>query len=226
MNLVIEEDVVAAYHPLVGVIVARGVDNTKAVAEIDGLFAEVAEKVRAEFAPLESPQKHPHLAAWRQAFKRFGADPQAYRNSAEALARRVLKGDSLPRINTLVDLYNCVSLKYVLPVGGEDTKAIVGTLRLAHADGTEEFFRIGSADNDPPAQGEVVYKDDAGVVCRRWNWREAERTKLTETTTDAIIVIDGVPPIAREAVAAATTELAGLIERFCGGTAETEVREH
>ncbi|MEK9177168.1 MAG: phenylalanine--tRNA ligase beta subunit-related protein [Patescibacteria group bacterium] len=224
MQLRIQKELVEIFHPVIGVVDTRGVDNAKTLPEVGALLEEVAEGTRNYFATLESPAKHPHIAAWRGAYKKFGSDPHEYRCSAEALVRRVLKGGSLPRINTLVDLYNLISLKYVLPVGGENTDAIEGDLVLALASGTEEFIRLNGTENEPPKQGEAVYKDDGGVVCRRWNWREAERTKMTPETVNAIIVIDAVAPIERSAVEVATEELATLVKRYCGGEVRSEVR--
>jgi DNA/RNA-binding domain of Phe-tRNA-synthetase-like protein len=137
----------------------------------------------------------------------------------------VLKGNSIWGINPLVDLYNFVSLKYVVPVGGENLAAVKGDVQLGFATGAETFMRLGSNENDPPLEGEVIYRDDVDVICRRWNWREAERTKLTASTTDAIIVIDGMAPMTRDQVEAALDELSQLIQQYCGGTMELkEVR--
>ena len=137
--------------------------------------------------------------------------------------RRVIKGDAIPHINKLVDLYNYISLKYVIPVGGEDMDAIRDNLQLAFANGTEQFVRLNGTENEPPDKGEVVYKDDEGVICRRWNWREADRTKLTERTKEAIIVIDALAPVSRAVVDRAMNELALLIKKHCGGEAEVNI---
>ena len=107
----------------------------------------------------------PHIAAWRAAFSAFGAKPSKYPCSAEALAARVLKGGTLPRVNVLVDLYNAVSARALTPVGGEDLDHLQGGLRLAIADGDEPFDGHDGA----PRPGEIVWRDDAGVTCRRWN---------------------------------------------------------
>jgi len=219
----IQKEIVDAFKPIIGVIYVEGADNTKSVGEIGMLLGQVSDEVKKLFAQFESPSKHPFITAWRQAFKKFGSDPHEYRCSAEALVRRALKGEKLPRINTLVDLYNYISLKYILPVGGENTDAIQGDLQLAFANGSEEFIRLNGAENEPPKAGEVVYKDEKGVICRRWNWREAERTKMTEETKNAIIVIYAIPPTERPLVEKATQELAELVHKYCGGEVTTEV---
>ena len=131
----------------------------------------------------------PHIAAWREAFRAFGAKPQRTRNSAEALMRRA---DALPRINALTDAYNAVSVRFQTPLGGENLAAYDGPLRLVRATGDEEFGTLASGAEtiEHPEPGEVVWRDDAGVTCRRWNWRQCYRTRLTEETTDAVFICD------------------------------------
>ena len=224
MNLAIQKEIFEEFDkPIIGVIIAKEVDNHGARDDIDTLLRKAEAETRERFSKSESFGANPNIAAWRSAYKKFGSDPHQYRSSVESLVRRVCKDDSLPYINKLVDLYNYISLKYVVPVGGEDIDMIRGNLRLAFADGAEPFIRLNGTENEPPSTGEVVYKDDEGVICRRWNWREADRTKLTEKTKNAIIVLDALAPVDRATVEQATQELAKLITQFCGGKAKGEV---
>ena len=135
----------------------------------------------------------PELAAWREAYRAFGAKPQRTRPSVEALLRRVDTG--LPRVDRLTDLYNAVSVAHLLPAGGEDLSAYVGPPRLVRADGTESFDTQESGEPvvERPEPGEVIWRDDDGVTCRRWNWRQCVRTRLTERTTHAIFILDWLP---------------------------------
>ncbi|MEZ4529653.1 MAG: phenylalanine--tRNA ligase beta subunit-related protein [Thermomicrobiales bacterium] len=71
--------------------------------------------------------------------------PSKYRSSIEAMLRSAQSGRLRP-INPLVDLYNAISLRHLLPVGGEDLAAIVGDVRLTRAQGDEEFTPLGSKD--------------------------------------------------------------------------------
>ncbi|UXT61237.1 B3/4 domain-containing protein (plasmid) [Agrobacterium fabrum] len=121
-----------------------------------------------------------HLAGWAEVYIRFGAKPNRTPCSAQALRKRVQKDGRIPAINPLVDLYNAVSLRYAIPVGGENFDAYVGKPRLTVADGTEEFDTVmnGEAFIENPIKGEVVWRDDTGVTCRRWNWRQGTRTRL------------------------------------------------
>ncbi|MEK7099288.1 MAG: phenylalanine--tRNA ligase beta subunit-related protein [Patescibacteria group bacterium] len=218
MTVIIQKEIHETFdHPVIGVIDCQGIDNIGNPAEIQDMLRRAEADARRMFSQYESHGLHPHLSAWRKAYKQFGADPHQYRCSAESLARRVLKGDSVPHINTLVDLYNYISLKYVIPVGGEDADAIRGDVQLAFAEGTEQFIRLNGTENEPPFKGEVVYKDDESVLCRRWNWREADRTKLTPRTANAVIVLDGLAPLNRAEMERVVRELSELIGTFCGG---------
>ncbi|WP_433610310.1 B3/B4 domain-containing protein [Dactylosporangium sp. CA-139114] len=131
---------------------------------------------------------HPHLEAWRDVYRGFGAKPQRTPCSAEALRKRAAKGD-VPSVNRIVDAYNAVSIRFAVPIGGEDRAALVGTERLVRAAGDEPFD--GAAADEPPKPGEVIWRDDIGVTCRRWNWRQGRRTALTEATTSAVFLLEG-----------------------------------
>jgi DNA/RNA-binding domain of Phe-tRNA-synthetase-like protein len=106
-------------------------------------------------------------------------------------------------VNRLVDLYNEVSVRWAVPVGGEDVDRVVGTVRLVFATG-EEAFDGG----DPPKPGEVVWADEAGVTCRRWNWRQGRRTRLELETTRAYFLFDALPVFDEQSLAAAMGDLA------------------
>ena len=156
----------------------------------------------------------PHVAAWREAYRAFGAKPQRTRNSLEALLRRAESG--LPRVNRLTDIYNAISVSHQLPLGGEDLSRYVGPPRLVVATGAERFDTTadGAEVIEHPEPGEVVWCDDAGVTCRRWNWRQARRTQRHDGTTSALFIIDVLDPVTDDEVAAATEELIGHLRRL------------
>ena len=188
------------------VLVAHGIANGPGDASSERWLAGAEAPLRAR--GLGAAKEHPHIAAWRDAFSAFGAKPSKYPSSAEALAARVLKGGELPRVNLLVDLYNAVSVRHLIPLGGEDADHLQGPLRLAVATGDESF----DGDDERVAPGEIVWRDDAGVTCRRWNWRQGRRTRLTETTRNAFFVFDS---LASPDLAQAAAELeAELLRRW------------
>jgi DNA/RNA-binding domain of Phe-tRNA-synthetase-like protein len=157
----------------------------------------------------------PHVAAWRDAYRSFGAKPQRTRTSVEALLRRAV-GPGLPRVNRLTDLYNAVSVLHQLPLGGEDLTCYAGSPRLIRATGKEPFDT--TADGNPivehPPLGEVVWCDEAGVTCRRWNWRQARRTQLSDHTTTAVFILDALQPMTDQQLHAAADDLVQHLTRI------------
>ena len=159
------------------------------------------------------PGEHPHLKLWRDAYSAFGAKPSAYPCSAEALIQRVVKGgtDAVPGINCLVDAYNAVSLAHLLPIGGEDLDRLAGPCVLRFAT-TKDADVEPAAAAEAPKPGEMVWADDLGWTCRRWNWRQGPRTRLTESTRNAYFIIEGMTPALTETeLDEATRELAERI---------------
>jgi DNA/RNA-binding domain of Phe-tRNA-synthetase-like protein len=175
------------------IIYATGLANGPSDEESVGLLRAAEQETRERLAGMR-PADHPHIAAWRKAFSAFGAKPSKYPSSTEALLGRVLKGNELPAINRVVDIYNATSLRRALPVGGEDRDALASGLVLTFADGDEPFDVLSDGGPSHPEPGEVVWKDAAGVTCRRWNWRQGRRTMLTEETTNAYFVLDRLAP--------------------------------
>jgi DNA/RNA-binding domain of Phe-tRNA-synthetase-like protein len=174
--------------------------------ESDALL-KAAEAAAAEALATGPVEQLPHVAAWREAYRAFGAKPQRTRNSLEALLRRAASG--LPRVNRLTDLYNAVSVLHGIPLGGEDLSRYTGAPRLVRATGNEPFDTAADGIDliEHPDHGEVVWCDDAGVTCRRWNWRQARRTQLDEHTTAALFILDALEPMSDEALHAAAEDL-------------------
>jgi DNA/RNA-binding domain of Phe-tRNA-synthetase-like protein len=175
---------------------------------------QTAETAAADLLVDQSVDQLPHVAAWRDAYRAFGAKPQRTRNSLEALLRRTANG--LPRINRLTDIYNAVSILHQVPLGGEDLSRYDGPPRLIRATGEEAFDTIsdGNVVIEHPEPGEVVWCDGAGVTCRRWNWRQGRRTQLTDATTTALFILDALNPMTDRALHAAADDLAAHLTRL------------
>lgn len=132
---------------------------------------------------------NPVIQVYRKAYQQFKTKKGA-RSSIEALLKRVSGNNPVRSINPLVDIYNAVSLRYALPVGAEDLDTFVGNLQLTITEGGDEFYLIGDDTNQPTLPGELCYKDQAGAVCRCFNWRDGERTMITDQTKNAFLVIE------------------------------------
>lgn len=194
-----------------------GIDNTVDEAK-DPYFKELLDKgtKRAwEFIDEENYTQSEFVQEWRQAFSKFKTKKGA-RSSIEALLKRVHQGREFYPINPLVDLYNSVSMAYALPCGGEDMDKLVGGLSLGQAKGGEPFFPLGAEEDAPALEGEIIYYDQEGAVCRCLNWREAQRTMLTEDTKDAILVIEAINEEQAKRAQTAMQELKDLAKYYFG----------
>jgi DNA/RNA-binding domain of Phe-tRNA-synthetase-like protein len=210
---------------VLGIIIARNINNSGERSEIITALRQEEAKTVERFAGV-SVNEHPQIVPWREAYRKFGAKPKDYPSSVENLIKRVSKGYSLPHINLLVDIYNTISLRHIVPVGGEDLDKIEGDIQLVFASDHEAAIRLlGEQEDRAPKPGEVIYKDNVGAICRRWNWKEADRTKFTETTKNAVIVIEGLPPVFRIQIENILQELAALIVEYCGGNISTTIIE-
>ncbi|MGM0379897.1 MAG: B3/B4 domain-containing protein [Bacillota bacterium] len=194
-----------------GVVLAKDLINKYDDKEYYQNLIKEAEYEAKKFIKKDQLSKNEVVKVWRDAFKKFKTKKGA-RASIEALLKRVQKGKSLSSINPLVDIYNSISLKYGLPCGGEDIDKFEGNVRLTLANGDEDFVRLGSDKNSPPYKDEVVYKDDAGAICRCFNWREAMRTILTEKTKDAFLIIELIDDKREDVLKEAINDLSNQIE--------------
>ena len=202
---------------IIGVVIAKGISNIRIIEEIQNQIREQEKEIRAKYNT-ETLSQNPKIDIWRKTYSAFGAKPKEHKSSVESLYRLILNGVNLRHINNLVDIYNFISLKYMVPAGGEDIDKIKGDIVLAFADTNEApVLLLGDKEPRMPHHGEVIYKDGISTICRRWNWREADRTKLTEETKNCILVIEGFYSISSDEIKNAAKELKELVQRFCGG---------
>jgi DNA/RNA-binding domain of Phe-tRNA-synthetase-like protein len=198
------------------VIVAEGLRPGPGDEATGALLSDAEAKARAALGGSGPEQLEP-VAAWRRAYQAFGAKPKRTRPSVEALLRRVEAG--LPRIDRLTDIYNAISVSHLLPAGGEDLARYRGPARLTRAAGDEPFdtVRDGQPVTEHPEPGEVIWRDDDGVTCRCWNWRQCVRTRITGDTTRAMFILDGLPELGPDGLAAAGQDLTGRLTAFNPG---------
>ncbi|PMR66176.1 hypothetical protein C1I62_03395 [Streptococcus intermedius] len=201
----------------ISIMVVKGLDNSVDESK-DTYFKSLLNKgsKRAEtFIEDDTFTQNIVIQEWRNAFSKFRTKKGA-RSSIEALLKRVSQGREFDPINPLVDLYNSVSLSYAVPCGGEDMAKIQGDLHLGKAEGGEAFFPLGAETDAPALPEEIIYYDDEGAVCRCFNWREAQRTMLTEGTTAAVLVIEAINEDQAKRAQVAMNELKSLVEDYFG----------
>ncbi|HAT4208997.1 TPA: B3/4 domain-containing protein [Clostridium perfringens] len=222
-KFIIEDDFWELFpNAKIGIITYNGIDNTiKDENQYKDMISQ-GEKEALNHLPNEEFSSNEVIKVWRDAFKKFKTKKGA-RSSIEALLKRVSTGKGLGTINPLVDIYNSISLKYAMPCGGEDMDKFIGDIRLTKATGDESFITLGSDKSEPPYEGEIVYKDDEGAICRCWNWRESVRTLLTEDTKNAFLCIELVDEKREKDFENALKELSQLVEENLGGKSEISI---
>ncbi len=205
----------------IGIIVAR---DMKGADEVDPSDAESIRRLLSEaneqanqYLTSNVISENEMVKVWREAYSKFKTKKGA-RCSIENLLKRVLKGNPVGSITPSVDIYNAVSLKYALPVGGEDLDTVVGDFRLGVTQGGDVFLPIGEDEEDPTLAGELCYRDDAGAICRCWNWRDGQRSALSDDSKNAILVMECVDPARIDTLNEALDEFAELMSRHLGAT--------
>ena len=227
MKLIIAEDIVNVFHHLrIGVVVARGIDNLGYSEEIERIKRASAEAVRQKLSP-ENLSRHPYIAAWRETYRRFGTKPKKYRPTAEALLRRILRGEDIPTISKVVDLYLAVEAEFYLPIGGYDLDRITGDIVLRFSPGGESFIPFGMTQvKETTYPGEIVYSDSSKILTRRWNYRDCDSAKITRETRNLVLFCEAaLSDIPIDPLARCVQQLAIYLQRFCNGSIVTHLIE-
>lgn len=188
-----------------GVVIAKGFPQGGQPAVADKLAASLA-AAGANFP--DGVKSHPAIAVWRDAFTKLGLNPNKFASSVEALHTRAVKTGHIPSINSVVDLGNAVSLKYILPIGAHDIGRMTGDIHLRLSRPGDIFTPFGSPASEEVPPGEIVYADGAEVRTRRWVWRQGDKAKIEHDSRDIFFPIDGFADLNKAAVLAAREELA------------------
>ena len=206
----------------IGVVICHGIDNS--IRDKEQYEKMILEAEKEALKHLQNPEfsSNEIIKMWRESFQKFKTKKGA-RSSIEALLKRVNNGNHLGTINPLVDIYNSISLRYGLPCGGEDIDTFAQDIRLTKAVGNENFVTLGTDENAPPYEGEIVYKDNEGAICRCFNWRESVRTMLTENTKNAFLCIELIDEVRLIEFENALKDLAKTVEDNLGGTCKISI---
>lgn len=200
-----------------GVVVAEEVDNQVGSEVVTNMLEAQVRTLNQELGGT-NVREHPHVAVWREAFRKLDLNPNKFPSSIEALTKRIAKKAKLPSINKIVDLVNILSLKYILPMGAHDREILPGDIELRFARSEDKFIPFGSTDPEPVDEGEVVYVTGNQVRTRKWVWRQGEKAKVVPETRRLFCPIDAFYGVTDEAAKAAQTELAAMLKEHCGAT--------
>ncbi|MEV6910704.1 phenylalanine--tRNA ligase beta subunit-related protein [Amycolatopsis sp. NPDC051071] len=196
---------VRAGHPAlaVGTLTATGI-TTALPVDIDKFLARASRRLA------DGPESEfPEIQAWRRAFGKMGLKPTQYRCASESLLRRLRKEGTLPRIHPVIDLCNAVSVAYAIPVAVLDVAKIGGSLEVRHARGDEKYVTFAGT-VEQPNPGEVIFADEDGQAhARRWTNRQSGHSAVSATTSDVLIVSEGLHATAAEDVRLLIEAIAG-----------------
>ena len=186
----------------------------KSATEIKQLLDDANKKAK-KYLPSDVISENPVIRVWREAYAKFPTKKGA-RCSIESLLKRVLHDHPVKTIAPTVDITNAISLKYAFPIGAENMDAFVGDIHVGIMKGGEDFWPIGSDKPEPPLAGEIAYYDEAGVICRCWNWRDGKRTEVTDETTTEFMAMECIEPERYSQLEEAIDELEDLLKRYVG----------
>ena len=193
MKFKIEKEVFDKYPDVfVGVIVLKGIDNRGYDAHIERLLLEVEEFIKTNYLI----DKLDELSSPWEAEMRI-KNIKAFKTIVQVLMEKILTVGKITRLNKLMDTINYFALKNIVPISAEDLDHVSGDIRLAIAEGRETFIpSIG--EKAKTEKDEVIYRDDIQVLARKWNWKESYATQVKETTRNAIVYLDGLPPMEKK----------------------------
>ena len=177
---------------------------------VDDLRAKALASLNARASTPEALGELKNIAVWREAYKTFGTKPTKFRPTHEALARRLLKDGVWPDIDPIVDIYLTNQTDHLLPHGGYDAATLAEDLSLYVSPGNEPFEPLGGG-QEATEPGEVVYRDRQRVLTRRWNYRDCDATKITEHTTEFVLMIEALGEIEASLVEKACSD---LVQRY------------
>ena len=164
--------------------------NVRKGYSLDPFLDELSKKLTVS---KETLKDHPTVRVLRDFYWRMGVDPTKVRPSSEALARRFLTNNSIPKINNVVDAGNIASIETLVPIGIYDAEKIVGNFTLRLANSNEEFIDISNARHR--LQGREIVLSDSNGAMHVFPYRDSFRTRVTEQTKRVLIVGCGVPGI-------------------------------
>lgn len=199
---------------VLGLIAIPDIEVTAGTPAVAALLSAAEDTVHQESLSKADVSALPTIAAWRDAYRGFGANPSRFPCAAESLLRRVAKGERLPRINALVDLCNGVSLAERLPVASCDAGGLGSALTVGPAEGSEVYLPLGAPDAaEHPDPGEIVYADAQGRAhSRRWNWRQGDLIKTDRGRRRLLITVEAVHDGGRQPVARALRRIGDVLD--------------
>lgn len=197
----------------------KGIVNTKSTPELDAFLAQELEHMKAIWSEKDY-KRDPILMGFRDLHTKVGRSNRDYPASPEVLLRLLIEKGRFPRINSIVDIYNFISIKTQLALGAHDVAHIHGNVTLRLTKGDELFFPLGKTEKVLVPAGEYSYCDDGNHIICRLEVLQGESTKITLKTQNIFLIIQGNMNTGSRYIEDAAKELTNLLVKYCGGEPE------
>jgi DNA/RNA-binding domain of Phe-tRNA-synthetase-like protein len=213
MRFVVSPKIFELYPGLkLPVVVAQGLEPTANSIRVEKLWREAWEEAGLLASTYANAQSHPRVAAWREAMAATGVSGRKYPSSVESLLRRAFKGGEPPHINPLVDFYNSISLRYVVPAGGFDLALLGDALELRLTREADTFRPLDSASAERVEPKEVAYASGNEILTRHFVWKQSHTGLLNESTRSVFLVSEVLGEVEESADGLAQAVLEDLCE--------------
>lgn len=214
MKFVIEDRIFDAIDNLyIGVVVAKGFDNSKEYPEVEEKLNEALKVAEERFRDVKVKEDEA-VVPYREAFRKLGINPNKFQCSVEAMFGRISKGKGIPSINPLVNINNSISLFNTLPMGTHDLSEVDDSIEMRLSREGDTFIPMGSDVVESPDADEVVYAVGNEVRTRRWTQRQSEKGKIDKDTNYVFFPIDGFKGINDVAVDKVVKELSEVMKGY------------
>ena len=191
MRFVVSPEIFKLYPGLrLPVAVAEDVEADVDAAGVEKLWRQAWEEAGQLVPNYGNAQSHPRVAAWREAMAATGVSGRKFPSSVESLLRRAFKGGETPTISPLVDFYNSVSLRHVVPAGGFDLAQLGDVLELRLTREGDTFRPLDSTSAERVEPGEVAYASGNEILTRHFVWKQSHTGLLGESTRSVFLVCE------------------------------------
>ncbi len=216
----IDSEVAKKYPSInIGIAIIKNIQikktNPELVKEIDAFLSQQSHLSN------EVISSYPEVVTYRKLYKEMGIDWHSRRPSPEALLRRISQKKDLYQINTCVDAYNLIVMKNRVSVGAFNYDKFHFPTIMRFPKAGEEILLLGDKEPTKFKPQELAYFDEMGGYNIDFNYRDAQRTAVTEDTKDILLNIDGIFDIDREKVERSLKESIDIILKYCGGHVES-----
>lgn len=217
MKFNIDPQIFEKYQDLkIGLVIIKNLANERRISTVEGLLRGVTAQRGTEFSRKDIDAET-LIKVWNQAYSKENLNPKKEQPQVRALLFSAQSGKEIPHTNSILDLSNYFTLKYLLPLRNIDLDWLCGDLSLTFTKGGEPFREATSIEVEEAGEAEVAYMDNGGIVSRYWNHKECERTRITNQSKNTAIFVEDLSKMTSDQFSQILTEIGSTIEKYIGG---------